>query len=235
METSFGAERGSYIWGRSVHNIRIERLWRDITRDFGRKWKVFFEELEVAGDLHPDNSAHIWLLHYLFLAEVNRDAMEWAETWNSHTIRQGPQSVERQRSPRDMFFFGQLQNGWRDLSQYLPEEDPAYNDDPEGYGVDWEDLGNRDILIHHNVENSAESLLEVDDNSSAVQVTHRPANFAAVEVPVVDCPLTMEQFDMLNEHLVILPTYGGRDMRERRSLWRGALHYINSVIFGGSS
>ncbi|KAF4569538.1 hypothetical protein EYR36_009332 [Pleurotus pulmonarius] len=47
MESLKGLEHGSYIWGRSVHNVRIERPWRDITLGFGQKWKQFFEHLEV--------------------------------------------------------------------------------------------------------------------------------------------------------------------------------------------
>ncbi|KAJ7209323.1 hypothetical protein GGX14DRAFT_535104 [Mycena pura] len=37
MEERYGPTHGAYIWGRSVHNIHIERLWCDVTRGFGRK------------------------------------------------------------------------------------------------------------------------------------------------------------------------------------------------------
>ncbi|KAK7019381.1 hypothetical protein VNI00_018094 [Paramarasmius palmivorus] len=87
MEEKFGI--GSYIWGRSVHNTRIERLWYDVTHNFGKKWKDFFQRLEI--DL---------------------DAQEWALAWNHHpmTLRREPD-----RSPRDMFIFSHLQDGPRGI------------------------------------------------------------------------------------------------------------------------
>ncbi|KAJ3924143.1 MAG: hypothetical protein NXY57DRAFT_866981, partial [Lentinula lateritia] len=36
-----------------VHNIRIERLWRDVTQGFGLKWYNFFFSLEVELGLLP--------------------------------------------------------------------------------------------------------------------------------------------------------------------------------------
>ena len=51
---------------RSVHNIRIEWLWVNVTSGFGRKWKTFFQDLELHDGLNPDSDAHIWLLHHLF-------------------------------------------------------------------------------------------------------------------------------------------------------------------------
>ncbi|KAJ7433788.1 hypothetical protein FB451DRAFT_1064009, partial [Mycena latifolia] len=38
---------------RSVHNTRIERLWYDVTHGFGKKWKVFFLDLEANHGLNP--------------------------------------------------------------------------------------------------------------------------------------------------------------------------------------
>ena len=62
----------------SVHNTRIERLWYDVTNGFGRKWKIFFMDLEAHHGLNPTIPEHIWLLHYLFLPAIQQDAQDWA-------------------------------------------------------------------------------------------------------------------------------------------------------------
>ena len=71
---------------RSVHNIRIERLWRDLTAALGAKWKLFFRSLEAHDGLSPDQPAHIWLLHHLYLEAINDEVSQWAEAWNSHVV-----------------------------------------------------------------------------------------------------------------------------------------------------
>ncbi|KZT33080.1 hypothetical protein SISSUDRAFT_1027978, partial [Sistotremastrum suecicum HHB10207 ss-3] len=45
----------SSMYCRSVHNTRIERLWYDVTKNFGKKWKNFFKDLEVYEGLHAEN------------------------------------------------------------------------------------------------------------------------------------------------------------------------------------
>lgn len=66
-----------------MHNIRIERLWVDVTLGFGGKWKHFFQDLEAYDALNSGNDNHIWLLHHLFLEAVNDDIHDWIGAWNN--------------------------------------------------------------------------------------------------------------------------------------------------------
>lgn len=50
-----GPGRGSIITGRSVHNQRIERLWRDVFTGCVASFYYIFHELEGAGILDPNN------------------------------------------------------------------------------------------------------------------------------------------------------------------------------------
>ena len=58
------------FFDRSVHNSRIERIWYNITKGFGGKWKDLFTDLEANEGLDVDNLAHIWLLQHLFLDHI---------------------------------------------------------------------------------------------------------------------------------------------------------------------
>ncbi|KAJ7664654.1 hypothetical protein DFH06DRAFT_1188283 [Mycena polygramma] len=59
MEAFHGEGRGSYLWGRSVHNVRIERLWADVTAQIGATWADMFILLEVHHGLNINNACHI--------------------------------------------------------------------------------------------------------------------------------------------------------------------------------
>ncbi|KAJ8092058.1 hypothetical protein PM082_024298 [Marasmius tenuissimus] len=245
MEESYGVERGSYIWGRSIHNIHIERLWRDVTTGFAHKWREFFKHLEATANLRPDNDAQMWLLHHLFEHAINEEALSWAEAWNNHAVsmRRGG---KHERSPHDMFFFGQIQNGFRDMSQFQPghvdmDTDSLAEEDLESYGVDWGELDDADLLHHHFEENHEETTLEwmetdgVDkEEDGGWRRSRMPRNLSHVVVPVFSCPFSDEEVCMLDEHLAQQHHAFSDDMTDRRSLWVSVLLFCRNIVEGQS-
>jgi hypothetical protein len=109
--------------------------------------------------LQPNLDAHIWLLHHLFL-----DAIEWAEAWNHHHLHVPGGG---QQSPREMFFFGMIQNGARGYEPTLLSGDNDV-DDIQEYRIDWEDYDNDDIQNYHNNTNTTDS----DDHAQNPFFTH---------------------------------------------------------------
>ena len=80
-----GPNRSS-LWGQSTQNSRIERLWVDTGINFVRQWKAFFICLEDIHELDVSNPHHLWLLHYLFLGQLNDDCQQFQYDWNHHPI-----------------------------------------------------------------------------------------------------------------------------------------------------
>ncbi|KAF8182221.1 hypothetical protein K438DRAFT_1908098 [Mycena galopus ATCC 62051] len=135
MKNHCGTHRGSYIWGRSIHNVRIERLWIDVTAQYG---------------LDINNVAHIWLLHLLFLGTINTQLTFFAESWNQHRIqiRNGANWC-----PTDMFVFDMYVNGVH--GDQLPQEEEDLGEDKlEVYGIDWQGLCDNNIL-HSQAQNNS--------------------------------------------------------------------------------
>ena len=71
---------------RSTHNTHIECLWVEVDVCFARPWCAFFYWLERLHYLDHYDFHHLWLLHNLFLAEINADCAAYCEEWNAHPI-----------------------------------------------------------------------------------------------------------------------------------------------------
>lgn len=82
-----GTGRHSVLTGRSVHNQRIERFWRDLREGIIDFYKNLFGTLENDYYIDFDDPVMIFCLHYLFLPRINQDLKEYIEIWNSHKIR----------------------------------------------------------------------------------------------------------------------------------------------------
>ena len=75
------------ILGTSVHNVRIERLWRDVVAKVVKRVSLMLERLEAAGDLNVDNPLHIFVVHCVDLPVLDRLLEEFVRMWNYHVLR----------------------------------------------------------------------------------------------------------------------------------------------------
>ena len=84
---------------RSVHNQRIECLWRD---EYQGVLKSFYiHTMEDHGILDPDNEVDLWCLHFVFMKEINNSLSRWLEGLIRHSLR-----TERNSSPLQLWIRG---------------------------------------------------------------------------------------------------------------------------------
>lgn len=90
----------------SVHNQRIERLWRDVFRCVLTVFYQLFYYLEERGVLDPVSDTDLYCLHLVYLQKINEALKAFANGWNHHAV-----TTEHFMTPIQLLAVGTLLNG----------------------------------------------------------------------------------------------------------------------------
>ena len=145
-----GLNRGSALTGRSSQNCRAEYIWNFVKRHVTSYFRKVFFGMQNNRQLDPNNPQHLFCLQAVFMPIVQMACDDFRSMWNAHRIR-GQRTVVGHGGgiPSELFLDPVA-------SQTVMNDDHAYNQNPESYGVEEPFRGDYDDVdlgfVDQNVE-----------------------------------------------------------------------------------
>jgi hypothetical protein len=97
-------------------------------------------------------------------------------------------------------------------------------EDPDEFGVDWDDLEDDRIRRHHDTNNPG------DARERNPFISTRPEQLSVVDVPEARCPFSLERVQFLDNVLAQSPYFNSIDMHSRCLLWIEALSVASRMF-----
>uniref|UniRef100_A0A3Q3EWE3 Integrase core domain-containing protein n=1 Tax=Labrus bergylta TaxID=56723 RepID=A0A3Q3EWE3_9LABR len=82
-----GQGHAGHIAGQSVHNQRIERLWRDVFQQVVHYFYTLFYSFEDEQILNPEDNFQKMALQVVYKPEIQKRLDLFRQAWNNHKIR----------------------------------------------------------------------------------------------------------------------------------------------------
>ena len=93
-----GGNERCVITGSSIHNERIERLWRDVRNSVITTFRQEFLSLEQEEILDVENDTDLFCLHEVYIDRINHSLIGFVNSWNNH-----PLTTEHNHTPLQLF------------------------------------------------------------------------------------------------------------------------------------
>lgn len=109
------------ICGRSVHNQKIERFWRDLFVGCTSLFYHLFYHMEDSQLLNCEDPIQLWCLHFVYIPYINHALDAFVSAWAHHSM-----SSERGLTPFQLWTQGMLSDfhsGRRVTNELYHEED----------------------------------------------------------------------------------------------------------------
>ena len=116
MLKKFGTSSKPFLTGLSVHNQRIERLWKDVLHYVLHYYIDLFYFMEANEILDPLNEVTVLALQLVFIERINTALLDFIVYWNNHKLR-----TEHSQTPNQLWITGIHQNIKHETVQQIIE------------------------------------------------------------------------------------------------------------------